>query len=999
MTTHSAVCDLRVGREAEIALLEAAVVNRTTTLIAGDAGVGKSRLAAEAIRLAEVHGLSRLVGPCTPEPTVPYAPFVSAVRRRTRTMGVDMLATLFDGSAMLAAALLPEAAKAVSLPQEVPAQEDLFAAVWQLLNRLAAPDGCLLLLEDVHWADTDSLRLLAYLARETADLLVWVVATYRTDELHRRHPLAGTLAELGRERCYEEILLAPLRRNEVREMVSRIFEGTDVGDEFLDAVFDRTAGNPFFVEELVKVLVERGDIYREAGDWARRDLADIEMPLTVRETLLARARTLDETTTHTFHLAALAGERIEIPVLAQATALNPAAIEDAVREGLRLQLLTERRDGPRVTYAFRHALTREAFADDLVGPHRQRGHLRIAEALVAVHANDLDAVTTELADHYAEAGETQLAIEFGIRAARRAVASFALDEAARRYDRTFRLFQPASVERLSLLLEASDALIESPSRRLAVAFAKQARDLARSGSNPVAEGRALSALSRDAWMSGDSPQALSLLEEARELVRGRNDAVEALISARLTRMLTLADRHDEAASLLPDGIELALRSENYQALSLMHGTRMMFSMYGSEFEESFQAATAAARTGNDEFAERNLVTNAGYICLWCGDFPRSRDSFGRAMELDERTSPHDRYAEAGYVWLLSLLGEYEDAASRAVALQGAAAIPTRIVALTAMYEIAERRGDQKAGDFADELWAVASKTREAQRSVPAMAARCRHSLLADGVESATPRFWEALTHTTTNRGTGSHWMFSPDLARALADEERVDELQRWAVAFRTLTTADPHRHNEVALVLVDAHLSASSGELATARASFGEAATTYHELPCPAREAEALIGLADLEWRAGEAQVSVAAGLQAVALAERIGATAVAKRATDAVRRAEVRPVLATPLFTDIVSSTEQLSAVGSERGAHSLIGTTHSSGGSSNGGAAGRSTPPVTAFSPPSRLLLAGSVARSRSATPWRRQESRSVPDCMPVSVSSQKATSPASLCTSRLA
>ncbi len=176
------------------------------TLVSGQAGVGKSKLAAEALRLAEELGLGRLVGHCTSGATVPYAPFVTALRRRTRTLEPDALARLFDGPALLAAALLPEAAAAVGLPVGVPAQDDLFAAVWQVLNRLSGRDGCLLLLEDLHWADPDSLRLLTYLAREMTDLNVWLVGTFRSDELHRRHPLALALAELGRERRYQECL-------------------------------------------------------------------------------------------------------------------------------------------------------------------------------------------------------------------------------------------------------------------------------------------------------------------------------------------------------------------------------------------------------------------------------------------------------------------------------------------------------------------------------------------------------------------------------------------------------------------------------------------------------------------------------------------------------------------------------------------------------------------------------------------------------------------------
>ena len=288
VTTQSAVCPVQVGRDAEVKALAANAGRRATTFIAGEAGVGKSRLAAEAMQVAKEQGLSRLVGHCTSGASEPYAPFVTAVRRRTRTLDEKSVGRVFDGPALLAAALLPEVARTLELPKEPPRQQDLFAAVWQLLNRLARPSGCLLLIEDLHWADTDSLALLSYLAREIDDLGVWLVGTYRADELHRRHPLTLALAELRRERRYEEIALRPLQREELREMVSAIFEGEAISDEFLDALLGRTEGNPFFVEELIKVLVERGDIYQEAGSWARRDLADIEMPVTVRETLLSR---------------------------------------------------------------------------------------------------------------------------------------------------------------------------------------------------------------------------------------------------------------------------------------------------------------------------------------------------------------------------------------------------------------------------------------------------------------------------------------------------------------------------------------------------------------------------------------------------------------------------------------------------------------------------------------------------------------------------------------
>ena len=167
--------------------------------------------------------------------------------------------------------------------------------------------------------------------------------------------------------------------------------------------------------------------------------------------------------------------------------------------GLNLQLLTERREGHRAVYAFRHSLTREAFSDELVGPDRQRAHRDIADAIAHVHRDSLAPVSGLLADHYAEAGEVALAVEYGLRAARTAVASYAHEEGARRYEEILRLIGRESADRLLWLLEAAEAVAESPDHGLAAAFATEARDTARERSDAVAEGRALAALSRLAW--------------------------------------------------------------------------------------------------------------------------------------------------------------------------------------------------------------------------------------------------------------------------------------------------------------------------------------------------------------------------------------------------------------------------------------------------------------------------------------------------------------------
>ena len=180
-------------------------------LVSGPAGAGKSRMVAEASRLAAEGGLARLEGHASPDAGVPYACFVTAIRRRTRTMDETQLAELFAGPASLATALLPEVAATLGSTVGPRTPEDLNAAVWHLMARLARPAGVLLVLEDLHWADPDSLQLFTYLAQEMDDLPVWLVGTYRSDELHRRHPLEAVLAELTRGGLRRDPALAARR--------------------------------------------------------------------------------------------------------------------------------------------------------------------------------------------------------------------------------------------------------------------------------------------------------------------------------------------------------------------------------------------------------------------------------------------------------------------------------------------------------------------------------------------------------------------------------------------------------------------------------------------------------------------------------------------------------------------------------------------------------------------------------------------------------------------
>jgi predicted ATPase len=404
MSIHSALCSVRVGRDREVENLLVLSATRRMTLITGPAGIGKSKLSLEALRIARESGFSSLVGNCTPELTLPFAPFVNALRRRTRKLDADDLVKLFGGTAALSATLLPEVARSLSLDVEPQSQDDLFASIWQLLRRLAGDSGCILLLEDLHWADADTLSLLSYLSREVEGLDTWIVGTFRADEMHRRHPLLEVLTELSRERRFEEITLVPLSQLEIAEMVRSIFSGTDVDNEFIDALFERTLGNPFFVEEMLRVLIDQGDLYQESGQWERRDLSEIKLPMTVRETLLTRVRSLQRHEVEFMHVAAIAGQRLDLDVLAAAIDQPITAVEGIIGNALALQLLSEHHEQRGDSYGFRHAVTREALIEEMVGPDRRQAHRLVAEAIEQVHGGNLQPYVIELADNYHASG-------------------------------------------------------------------------------------------------------------------------------------------------------------------------------------------------------------------------------------------------------------------------------------------------------------------------------------------------------------------------------------------------------------------------------------------------------------------------------------------------------------------------------------------------------------------------------------------------------------------
>ena len=360
-----------VGRDEQMAALDAAFASArqggpSAVLLGGEAGVGKSRLVSEFNLTATAAGARVLTGGCLELGTdgLPFAPFTAVLRDLVHEMGTDAVAAMLPGRTTRGLArLLPELGEPDTSGDPAEARARLFEEVLRALEHLTRHSPVVLVIEDAHWADRSSRDLLTFLIgnqRALSGLLI--VVTFRSDELHRTHPLRPLLASLDRIAWVERIELPRLTRHDTEELVAGIL-GRQPTTNLADALFHRSEGNPLFVEAL---LCCDGEL-------------SPELPESLRDLLLDSVRRLPEDTQEVLRVASAGGGRTGHALLGAVTGLDDAALTRAARPAVIANVLHARGDG----YAFRHELIREAVHEDLLPGEHGRLHSRFAEAIDA----------------------------------------------------------------------------------------------------------------------------------------------------------------------------------------------------------------------------------------------------------------------------------------------------------------------------------------------------------------------------------------------------------------------------------------------------------------------------------------------------------------------------------------------------------------------------------------------------------------------------------------
>ena len=532
------------GREDELAALSgafdtAAGGKPATVLVGAEAGGGKSRLAGEFADRVRGRALV-LAGGCVELTAggLPYAPFAAALRELVRERGAAEVAALLPGQAGdELAALLPGFGVPPAGADPQTARVRLFEMLLALLEALAEDRPAVLVVEDVHWADRETCDLLSFLVRNLRDAAVLLVVTFRSESLHRDHPLRRLLAGLERMHGVTRLDLLRLSRGQVAAQLAGIL-GRPPEPPVLTAVYQRGGGNPLFTESL---LGPGGTV--SPG-----------LPGSLHDLLLAMVHDLPDRAQQTVRTASVGGSRVGHALIAVVTGSDDAALTAALRPAVAASVLVSDTD----CYVFRHELIREAVLGDLLPGERAQAHRRFAETLEADPSLSPEgSAAAQVARHWLGARDIERAMIAAWRAAAGAGASFAYAEQLMMAEQVLQLWdqvpdpiRQTGTDRIGVLMLAADAARWSgqPERGLALVEAALA-DLEEAG-DAERQATALlrrAGLRRELLLSGQ-------LDDLREALRlaSAPTRVRAQILGQLCWALRREDRHQEAEQFAED---------------------------------------------------------------------------------------------------------------------------------------------------------------------------------------------------------------------------------------------------------------------------------------------------------------------------------------------------------------------------------------------------------------------------------------------------------------
>lgn len=703
-----------VGRATAVAQLRDALTaaragSLRCTLLSGEPGIGKTRLAAEFAAEAQRDGVSVLYGRCDEDAVVPYQPFVEALRRWVARLSDEERAAI--PSAERLAHLVPELGDLAGGRSRDEAELEryrLYEAVASALVHAARSTSVLFVIDDLHWADRPTVQLLRHIVRTRAAAPLFILGSYRDTDLGRDQPLAAALVELPREHGFATFNVRGLHESDIAQLFERSVEHGigRKGLELARALAEITNGNPFYIEQVISSLVDTGTLVQRAGrttvDGA---VAALMIPDGVTATVKRRLARLSRRCHDALNAATVVGREFELDVVARMMEWTPELVLEPIEEALDAGLVREvPGSGVRPRYSFVHALVQQALYTSLSLARRRHLQVHAASAIEQEYATDLDAHVATIARHLRAAGtaaDRAKTVDYSIRAMRRARRVFAFEEAIHHGETALELADSAA-------LDAGNhaRLLESLGDLMYVAGLEYERGVARLNDalhryealgDVVAVARVHAKLGRayvTFWGYMDIPKASHHIHEAERLV---GTIADARVQAHLMFIKIMAVVFTEGEDA---GDELALRAQEigrelddegiYAIATSFHAWCLM--MRGQRDEA--RALSDESWTAGDRI-DSGATFTASWAVGQCLLYSDARDCYRvlrRELDSPRRLQPSNQRT--------ALLACTLDALLMAGDLEGAAQLRSDMdTSVAALYPLPEIRFHFFSGDW------------------------------------------------------------------------------------------------------------------------------------------------------------------------------------------------------------------------------------------------------------------------------------------------------------
>jgi predicted ATPase len=424
--------------------------------VCGEAGIGKTRLAREVGAYARLRGMQVLYGRCPAlfkmDGVPPYVLWGEVIRDYLENCSPEQLYRVVGFYPAELARLVPQLKQKLgAIPQSLSISPELerdrlFEAVSEFITNIAKETPLLVVLDDLQWTDQTSLLLLHFLARGVYKTPLVLLGAYRESDIDDRHPMSPVLTELNRERLLQSVLLKRMSLNDTSEMIRRVLEQDDVPKEFCELVYEKTRGNPFFVEEVIKSLKEEQIIHREENKWKIAEVSRIEFPKTVKSVIKARIGRLDDECQNVLTMASFIGNDFTYEALHGVMDIEEDKLLELIDKILKTELFKHRVIRGEDVCSFADIIVRDVAYEE-VGPFRRKKlHNTVGCALEKVYDEKVDEHLGELASHFLEGGNKDKALDYFLKAGDTASKVYANVEAVSYFQSALKLLEEKETE-------------------------------------------------------------------------------------------------------------------------------------------------------------------------------------------------------------------------------------------------------------------------------------------------------------------------------------------------------------------------------------------------------------------------------------------------------------------------------------------------------------------------------------------------------------------------